>query len=243
MATRRRPERRRWAASSSSPCRPVAPLRGSRERLVCALLVTLGFGGIGFWDDWLKISKRNSKGLRRQQGPLPGADGARGLLRRAHRLELRRRSRGSGWADCGPPPHPAVRQNLEPNLGWLYLPFMVLVISAARNAVNLTDGLDGLAIGPTIVSSMPFLALSYVSATIAGSASPITWRSPTSPARRRARRLLRSARRRYRFSGTTPTRLGVHGRRRLARAGRRARHRASADQAGGSCADHRRGSS
>jgi phospho-N-acetylmuramoyl-pentapeptide-transferase len=57
----------------------------------------------------------------------------------------------------------------EPNLGWLYLPFMLIVVIGTSNAVNLTDGLDGLAIGPTIVSSMTFLVLSYVAgATIAG---------------------------------------------------------------------------
>ncbi|HSN14139.1 MAG TPA: phospho-N-acetylmuramoyl-pentapeptide-transferase, partial [Anaeromyxobacteraceae bacterium] len=57
----------------------------------------------------------------------------------------------------------------EPNLGWMYLPLMLLVILGTSHAVNLTDGLDGLAIGPAIVSSMTFLALSYVAgATIAG---------------------------------------------------------------------------
>jgi len=57
----------------------------------------------------------------------------------------------------------------EPNLGGLYLPFMVFVVLGTSHSVNLTDGLDGLAIGPTLVSSLTFLALSYVAgATIAG---------------------------------------------------------------------------
>ena len=57
----------------------------------------------------------------------------------------------------------------EPNLGALYLPFMIFMVVATSNAVNLTDGLDGLAIGPTIVSAVTFLALSYVAgATLAG---------------------------------------------------------------------------
>jgi phospho-N-acetylmuramoyl-pentapeptide-transferase len=55
------------------------------------------------------------------------------------------------------------------SLGWMYLPFMVFVILGTSHAVNLTDGLDGLAIGPTIVSASTFLILSYVAGTtIAG---------------------------------------------------------------------------
>src|SRR5262249_9435021 len=45
---------------------------------------------------------------------------------------------------------------------WLYIPFALLVVMGASNAVNLTDGLDGLAIGPAIISSGPFLVLAYV---------------------------------------------------------------------------------
>jgi phospho-N-acetylmuramoyl-pentapeptide-transferase len=146
------------------------------NRLVwAALLVTLGFGVIGFWDDWLKISKRNSKGLAGRKrlvlealvvlavyyGVLTDwhfhAVSAFPWIRVGSFLDLRLTL-------------PFVPTRLfEPNLGWLYLPFMIFVVVATSNAVNLTDGLDGLAIGPTIVSSMTFLALSYVAgATIAG---------------------------------------------------------------------------
>ncbi|WP_242339153.1 MULTISPECIES: phospho-N-acetylmuramoyl-pentapeptide-transferase [Anaeromyxobacter] len=146
------------------------------NRLVwAALLVTLGYGAIGFWDDWLKISKKNSKGLAGKKklllqvlvvlvvyygfltdGQLRRVDGfpfvTVGSLVDLH-LTL-----------------PFVPTHLfAPSLGALYLPFMIFVVVATSNAVNLTDGLDGLAIGPTIVSSMTFLALSYVAgATIAG---------------------------------------------------------------------------
>jgi phospho-N-acetylmuramoyl-pentapeptide-transferase len=55
------------------------------------------------------------------------------------------------------------------DLGLLVIPFFAMIIVSCSNAVNLTDGLDGLAIGPTLVSSMTFLALSYVAgATLAG---------------------------------------------------------------------------
>ena len=51
----------------------------------------------------------------------------------------------------------------HPELGWFYLPFAFLVVMGTSNALNLTDGLDGLAIGPTIVSSVTFLVLAYLS--------------------------------------------------------------------------------
>ena len=51
---------------------------------------------------------------------------------------------------------------LIPDLGWLYVPFAVLVLVGVSNAVNLTDGLDGLAIGPIMIASGTFLLLSYV---------------------------------------------------------------------------------
>jgi phospho-N-acetylmuramoyl-pentapeptide-transferase len=146
------------------------------NRLVwAALLVTLGYGAIGFWDDFLKISKRNSKGLAGKKKL-----GLQILIVLAVYYGVL-----TDWQFHAAPGFPWLRvgsfQDLrltlpfvptrlfEPNLGWLYLPFMVFVVVATSNAVNLTDGLDGLAIGPTIVSSMTFLALSYVAgATIAG---------------------------------------------------------------------------
>ncbi len=146
------------------------------NRLVwAALLVTLGFGAIGGWDDWLKISKRNSKGLA----------GKKKLVFQAIWVLVVYYAVLTDWHFHGESRFPWLfvgsyvdlhltlpfvpTRFFEPNLGALYLPFMVFVILATSHAVNLTDGLDGLAIGPTLVSSMTFLALSYVAgATIAG---------------------------------------------------------------------------
>jgi phospho-N-acetylmuramoyl-pentapeptide-transferase len=146
------------------------------NRLVWAvLLVTVGFGVIGFSDDWLKISKRNSKGLA----------GKKKLLFQVLVVLAVYYGVLTDWQFHAEPRFPWLfvgsyvdlhltlpfvpTRFFEPNLGWLYLPFMVFVIVATSNAVNLTDGLDGLAIGPTLVSSMTFLALSYVAgATLAG---------------------------------------------------------------------------
>ena len=53
-------------------------------------------------------------------------------------------------------------KSFHPDLGWWYLPFAVLVIVGASNAVNLTDGLDGLAAGPIVITASTYLIFSYV---------------------------------------------------------------------------------
>jgi phospho-N-acetylmuramoyl-pentapeptide-transferase len=146
------------------------------NRLVwAALLVTLGYGAIGFTDDWLKISKRDSKGLAGRKKlvfqVLVVLAVYYGLLTDWNFHSDAR----FPWLFVGSriDTHltlPFVPTKLfNPDLGWAYLPFMVFVVVATSNAVNLTDGLDGLAIFPTMISAMTFLALSYVAgSTIAG---------------------------------------------------------------------------
>ncbi len=146
------------------------------NRLVwAALLVTLGYGAIGFWDDWLKLSKRNSKGLAGKKKLVLQVLVVLAVYYGVLTDWQFHAQAGFPWLRVGS--FQDLRLTLpfvptrvfEPDLGWLYLPFMIFVVVATSNAVNLTDGLDGLAIGPTIVSSMTFLALSYVAgATIAG---------------------------------------------------------------------------
>ncbi|MBK7858203.1 MAG: phospho-N-acetylmuramoyl-pentapeptide-transferase [Archangiaceae bacterium] len=132
-----------------------------RSRVVLvALLMTGGFGFTGFLDDWLKLSKRNSKGL-------PGRYklalqtffylvGIFGLL--------------TDWSHGAPQlmldtaltvPFVPTR-HLHPDLGWFYVVFGWVVIVGTSNAVNITDGLDGLTIAPTIVSAATFAVLCYV---------------------------------------------------------------------------------
>ncbi len=128
------------------------------------LVVTLGYGAIGFADDYLKLSKRNSKGL----------PGKLKMFGQTLFFAIAFGAFGMDWDAGGPSmlvdTHltlPFVATHLfKIDLGWLYLPFAWLVIVGTSNAVNLTDGLDGLAIGPTIVSSTTFAILAYVAGTV-----------------------------------------------------------------------------
>ena len=113
--------------------------------------ITLFFGLIGSMDDIKKVRKQNTKGLSARQKlilQIIGAAGA-GLYLTLHpeydgRLSL-----------------PFIK-DFRPDLGWWYIPFAIMVIVGASNAVNLTDGLDGLAAGPMIISSSVYLIFSYV---------------------------------------------------------------------------------
>jgi phospho-N-acetylmuramoyl-pentapeptide-transferase len=159
------------------------------NRLVWAVLVTtIAFGGIGFWDDYLKMSKRNSKGLAGKK-KLVWQTLVILLVFYLFLTDLTFRTHPDfPWFRVGSfqdlhltLPFVSVRF-FEPSLGWLYLPFMVFVVLGTSHAVNLTDGLDGLAIGPTIVSASTFLVLSYVAGTtIAGFSLATYLRIPVIP--------------------------------------------------------------
>jgi phospho-N-acetylmuramoyl-pentapeptide-transferase len=116
------------------------------------LLVTLGFGAIGFADDYAKVSKQNTKGV-------PGR--VRLLLGFAIALAA------SLWAAWFHPEMlqyqlavPVFKDTLF-NLGMFYVPFAMFVIVGAANAVNLTDGLDGLAIMPVMIAASTLGIIAY----------------------------------------------------------------------------------
>jgi phospho-N-acetylmuramoyl-pentapeptide-transferase len=117
------------------------------------LLVTVGFGAIGFADDYLKLTRRNHKGL-------PGK--LRLLLEVAVALVA------AIWIThlTHPPLADALAvpflKSVLINLGWFFPAFAVLVMVGASNAVNLTDGLDGLAIVPVMIAAGCFALISYL---------------------------------------------------------------------------------
>jgi phospho-N-acetylmuramoyl-pentapeptide-transferase len=117
------------------------------------LFATLAFGGIGFWDDYLKVVKKHSTGLRAYQkfGLQIAASLLIGLFL---------------YYNPGDPnsTHLSVplMKRLFIDLGWFYIPFAVVVIVGSSNAVNLTDGLDGLAIGLVGIASTANAVIVYL---------------------------------------------------------------------------------
>ena len=117
------------------------------------LTVTLGFGAIGMVDDYLKVTRSHSGGL-------PGSAklGAEAVIAIIVALWI-----ANLTVDISPTglALPFVK-NLLLELGWFYIPFAAFVIVGASNAVNLTDGLDGLAIVPVMISAGVFVIISYL---------------------------------------------------------------------------------
>ncbi len=115
-----------------------------------AMIVTLLFGVIGYIDDYKKISRKNSKGLTGKQKLASQIIVA---VIAAYFIYLMR--------DTPPVLKFPFFKDWSFYLGPLFIPFAAFVIVGSSNAVNLTDGLDGLAVGPTITTSATFLILAY----------------------------------------------------------------------------------
>jgi phospho-N-acetylmuramoyl-pentapeptide-transferase len=116
-----------------------------------ALLLTLVFAVLGFMDDYIKVVKNDAKGIQaRYKFPIQVAV----VVLVAVVL----------FGLLGLDTHLAVPffKNVRPDLGWWYVGFAVLVIVGASNAVNLTDGLDGLVTMPSIIAFVAFGVLAYV---------------------------------------------------------------------------------
>jgi phospho-N-acetylmuramoyl-pentapeptide-transferase len=117
------------------------------------LLVTVGYGAIGFADDFLKVSKRNTKGV-------PGrlklvAEIAIGLLAVVWVMAMTREPLSTSLAV------PFFKTAIF-DIGLMFVPLAVFVVVGAGNAVNLTDGLDGLAIVPVMIVAACFALISYL---------------------------------------------------------------------------------
>ncbi|MGI4796100.1 MAG: phospho-N-acetylmuramoyl-pentapeptide-transferase [Janthinobacterium lividum] len=117
------------------------------------LLLTLGYGAIGFVDDFLKLSRRNTKGVSGRHKMI--AQLVMGLICSIALMSMIRGPLGTGLT------LPVFKEVLIP-FGYAFPLVGMVVMVGASNAVNLTDGLDGLAIVPTIIASGVFALISYL---------------------------------------------------------------------------------
>jgi len=117
------------------------------------LAVTLGFGFVGFYDDYLKVTKQTSGGFA---GRIRLALEAAIALAACYALV--RLGRDVSSTSLAIP----FFKELVVNFGWFFAVFGAFIIVGAGNAVNLTDGLDGLAIVPVMIAAASFGMISYL---------------------------------------------------------------------------------
>jgi phospho-N-acetylmuramoyl-pentapeptide-transferase len=115
------------------------------------LIVTFGFGLVGYWDDWLKVSKRNTKGVSGKVRLLCEYAISGGVI--AYLVYNNHINTNLTF--------PFFKE-LAVDMGWFYIPLAATVIVGCANAVNLTDGLDGLAIVPVMISATTLALFCYV---------------------------------------------------------------------------------
>lgn len=117
------------------------------SRLLVLLLIMFGYGLIGFFDDAIKIVMKRSLGLTAREKIL----GQLILAAVFAYVAVAYLGRGTDLVFPG--------SSFHLQLGWLYFPFAVLVVVGTANAINLTDGLDGLAAGVTIFPALVYLLI------------------------------------------------------------------------------------
>lgn len=115
------------------------------------LFVLVGFGIIGFLDDYLKVVRKKNDGLAGKYKFTLQIAVASVIAAVLYSLPAYSTKLSVPFL-----------KNMHPDLGWIYIVFVVFIIVGTSNAVNLTDGLDGLAIGPVIVSTLVFIIITYV---------------------------------------------------------------------------------
>jgi len=119
---------------------------------VC-LGVTIGCGAIGFVDDYLKVTRQSHKEFSGKVRLLLEC-----IVGVCASYFVMRISAGQGGGMLTVP----FVKSLVFDLGWFFIPFGAFIIVGAANAVNLTDGLDGLAIGPVIIAAGTFTLITYL---------------------------------------------------------------------------------
>src|SRR5258707_2588979 len=111
------------------------------------LAVTLGFGFVGFYDDYLKVTQQTHSGFAGNIRLL-----IEGLIALAACYALTRLGRGPFSTSLVIP----FFKDVALNFGWVFVLFGAFIVVGAGNAVNLTDGLDGLAIVPVMIAAARF---------------------------------------------------------------------------------------
>ncbi len=114
------------------------------------LLVMIGFGLVGFKDDYDKVKKRSHKGLS-------------GRVRLLFEFVIAGAATALIVHQSGTLLYAPFYNGPVADLGWFYIPFGAFVIVAFGNSVNLTDGLDGLATMPVIIACIAFMIIAYLS--------------------------------------------------------------------------------
>ncbi len=126
-------------------------------KLLAVMAMMTCFGLIGFMDDYRKLRLKNSKGLPGKLRLL-AEFGVAGFIMTMLMIQ-------PGWDTRVS--FPVVNFELfNPDIGWGYMALALVVIVGTANAVNITDGLDGLAVGPIITSGFVFLVLAYAAGTV-----------------------------------------------------------------------------
>ncbi|MEM1022360.1 MAG: phospho-N-acetylmuramoyl-pentapeptide-transferase [Myxococcota bacterium] len=121
------------------------------------LIVLLGYGFVGFVDDYRKVALKNPKGLPGKYKLL--GQGGFGTVAMVYLFWTTTYDTTLSFPFLKP-------ELFSPDIGLLYVPFALLVLMGTSNAVNLTDGLDGLAIVPVVISGGVFLILAYASGAV-----------------------------------------------------------------------------
>ena len=123
------------------------------------LFTTVGLGALGFYDDYLKVSKKNSKGVNARTKLV--WQGGVALLAGyifAYGIPL-----DDSGASLRALHVPFIKEAIIPDMHFGAVVFFAIIIIGASNAVNLTDGLDGLATGCSLTTSLAYAAFGYVS--------------------------------------------------------------------------------
>ena len=115
------------------------------------MVVVIGFGAVGFYDDYLKVVKKHNKGLT----------GVQKLLGQVLIALV-----AAIWLYMSPDFLPTLTipffEEVRPDLSWGFIILAIVVIVGTANAVNLTDGLDGLAMGPVTIAGVFYAIFAYL---------------------------------------------------------------------------------